>query len=684
MKKWIISFIVIILLCGIKFTNPWFLDVIRLKGLDSHQRQQEAIIIDNIVTIEINNDTLAKYGQWPFPRGELADIVYNIYKAGANLVVLPMLFAEPDRHGQDTLFENMLLTTPTIIGQIPGDVTKGNPISRGVSAVGASWEGWLYRYPGAVGPLKSFADAALGVGMLIVSPEDDGVVRRVPLAVDIDGKVYPSMSMEIIRALSGDVSYQIKTGAAGVEALRIPKYGITKTDANGNIWIDFKYKTKVYPLYEELPDLSGKTVILTVTASGLGSVLATPVGNIYGYDLLATSITTMMSDRNISIPYWGNIVELVGPFILSLIICIVVLKLRWLFGAILLPIMLGGIYYSSLQLFVKQGFLVDWTYPILTIFIVWAVSAFLRFMDEFKLRQQIKKQFEHYLAPAMVKKLQQSPDLLKLGGNTKELTLLFCDIRGFTPISEQYKTNPQGLTKLINRFLTPMTDIIMRNGGTVDKYMGDCIMAFWNAPLDVEDQRKRAIQTSHEMLEHLEILNKELKNEKSLPIKVGIGLNTGEVVVGNMGSNQRFDYSVLGDAVNLAARLEGQSKNYGVQIVLGEETAKNMDKDFAMIELDEIAVKGKQDAVKIYTSLGQYKIINHSMNWVFAHNQHEKFLILYRQQSWVLALKFVSDLRDEFNGMLTNYYDIMKERIIELKETDLPKDWDGVYRATTK
>ena len=684
MKKWIISFIVIILLCGIKFTNPWFLDVIRLKGLDSHQRQQEAIIIDNIVTIEINNDTLAKYGQWPFPRGELADIVYNIYKAGANLVVLPMLFAEPDRHGQDTLFENMLLTTPTIIGQIPGDVTKGNPISRGVSAVGASWEGWLYRYPGAVGPLKSFADAALGVGMLIVSPEDDGVVRRVPLAVDIDGKVYPSMSMEIIRALSGDLSYQIKTGAAGVEALRIPKYGITKTDANGNIWIDFKYKTKVYPLYEELPDLSGKIVILTVTASGLGSVLATPVGNIYGYDLLATSITTMMSDRNISIPYWGNIVELVGPFILSLIICIVVLKLRWLFGAILLPIMLGGIYYSSLQLFVKQGFLVDWTYPILTIFIVWAVSAFLRFMDEFKLRQQIKKQFEHYLAPAMVKKLQQSPDLLKLGGNTKELTLLFCDIRGFTPISEQYKTNPQGLTKLINRFLTPMTDIIMRNGGTVDKYMGDCIMAFWNAPLDVEDQRKRAIQTSHEMLEHLEILNKELKNEKSLPIKVGIGLNTGEVVVGNMGSNQRFDYSVLGDAVNLAARLEGQSKNYGVQIVLGEETAKNMDKDFAMIELDEIAVKGKQDAVKIYTSLGQYKIINHSMNWVFAHNQHEKFLILYRQQSWVLALKFVSDLRDEFNGMLTNYYDIMKERIIELKETDLPKDWDGVYRATTK
>ena len=684
MKKWIISLLIIIGLCAVSFSNPWFLNVIQLKGFDTHQRQQEPVVVDNIVTIEISNDTLAEYGQWPFPRDFLAEQVWRLYEKNAGLVVLPLIFAEPDRFGKDPEFADMLAKTPTLIGQVPGVVTEGNPVTRGVSALGESWEGWLYRYQGAVGPLKEFADAAIGVGMLLVSPEADGVVRRLPLAVDIEGEIYPSMSMEIVRVASGDVSYQIKTGIAGVEALRIPKYGITKTDSNGNIWIDFKYKTEVFPLHKELPDLTGKIVILNVTASGLDTVTPTPVGNIHGHDLIAAAATTMMSGTNITRPYWTNMAELGAMFLLSLILCVVVLKFKWIFGLILMPVFIGGTYYASYYLFVEKSYLVDWTYPVFTIFIVWSASAFLRFMEEFRLRQQIKKQFEHYLAPAMVKKLQKNPDLLRLGGDTRELTLLFCDIRGFTPISEQFKTNPQGLTKLINRFLTPMTDIIMRNGGTIDKYMGDCIMAFWNAPLDVEDQRRKAIQTSHDMLDHLEKLNTELEKEDALPIKIGIGLNTGEVVVGNMGSDQRFDYSVLGDAVNLAARLEGQSKGYGVQIVLGESTAKNMEADFAMVELDKIAVKGKTEAVRIFTSLGKYDVLDKTMNWVMAHNQHTKFLELYRQQQFDTALKFASDLRDEFDGMLADYYDIMKQRIIELRESDMPKDWDGVYRATSK
>ena len=233
MKKWIISLVIILGLCAISFSNPWFLNVIQLKGFDTHQRQQEPVIVDNIVTIEINNDTLTEYGQWPFPRDFLAEQVWRLYEKNAGLVVLPLLFAEPDRFGKDPEFADMLAKTPTLIAQVPGIVTEGNPVTRGVAAVGTSWEGWLYRYQGAVGPLKEFADAAIGVGMLLVSPEADGVVRRLPLAVDIDGEIYPSMSMEIIRVASGDVSYQIKTGIAGVEALRIPKYGITKTDSNG-------------------------------------------------------------------------------------------------------------------------------------------------------------------------------------------------------------------------------------------------------------------------------------------------------------------------------------------------------------------------------------------------------------------------------------------------------------------
>ena len=223
MKKWIISLLIIIALCSIRFYDVWILDVIRLKALDSHQRQQQTEIVDNVVTIEINNDTLSEYGQWPFPRGELANHIHRLYESGAGLVILPMLFAEPDRFNQDTQFQDMLLKTPTIIGQVPAQVTDGNPVTRGVAAVGESWKPWLYRYSAAVGPLKEFAESAIGVGMLIVAPEKDGVVRRTPLAVQIDDQIYPSMSMEILRVATGDVSYQIKTGVAGVEALRIPK-----------------------------------------------------------------------------------------------------------------------------------------------------------------------------------------------------------------------------------------------------------------------------------------------------------------------------------------------------------------------------------------------------------------------------------------------------------------------------
>jgi len=527
-----------------------------------------------------------------------------LYSANAGLVVLPILFAEPDRFNQDDKFTEMLMQTPTIIGQIPGNVTRGNPVTRGVSAVGAPWEGWLYRYPGAVGPLKEFAEAAIGVGMIIIAPEDDGVVRRVPLAVDIGGEIYPSMSMEIIRTASGDISYQIKTSVAGVEALRIPKYGITKTDSNGNIWIDFKYRTEVYPLHEALPDLSGKIVILSLTASGLDSVVATPVGNMYNHDLLAAAATTMMSGRNITRPYWTNLAELGGTFLLSLILCIVVLKLRWYFGAVLLPVFMGGSYYASYYLFVRESYLIDWTYPVATIFIVWATSAFLRFMEEFRLRQQIKKQFETYLDPRQVAILQKDPSKLKLGGERKEMSFLFMDIVGFTPISEHYKNNndPEGLCEVINGYLDRMTKIVLKNGGTVDKYMGDCIMAFWNAPLDCENHAEMAVRTSMECAEETEKMKAEFK-AKGLPdINIGSGVNTGTCIVGNMGSTTRFDYSVIGDAVNLAARLEAQTRKYpGCTTLLSQHTKDQI--NIKCEELDKIKVKGKEELITVYQPL---------------------------------------------------------------------------------
>ena len=684
MKKWIISLSVILVLCGIRFADPWFLDVVRLKALDQHQRNQTQESLDNLVTVEINNETLRKKGQWPWDRKTLSNEIIRLYESGAGMVVLPILFAQPDRFGGDDTLADVLNQTPTIIGQIP-TIQEGNSgVTRGVATVGEPWNGWVYQYPGAIGPIPSLAENSHAVGMMIIAPEKDGVVRRMPLVVAVGDELYPSMSMEILRMIAGDISYQMKTSVAGVEKLRIPKFKMIDTDAHGNIWLDFKWKTPTYALHEELPDLTGKIVIVSITASGLDSAVSTPVGVIYSHDLIGASVATMMTGRNITRPYWTNLAELGISFGLALVLMIVVLLLPWYFGAALMPATIVGLFYGSSHLFTKHDYLVDWSYPVLTVFIAWSIAAFLRFMEEHKLRMQIKKQFEHYLAPAMVKKLQKNPDLLKLGGDTRELTLLFCDIRGFTPISEQYKTDPQGLTKLINRFLTPMTDIIMINDGTIDKYMGDCIMAFWNAPLDVEDQRKLAIKTSHEMIEHLKKLNAELEAENSLPINIGIGLNTGDVVVGNMGSNQRFDYSCLGDAVNLASRLEGQSKGYGVGLILGEETARDMDDEFVILELDKIAVKGKTEGVKIFTSLGTHEELMGTMNYVMAQRQHEKFIHWYRSKAWKLARKWVDDLENEFGGMMKGYYSMMRDRIEELEKEDLPDDWDGVYRATTK
>ena len=684
MKKWIISLSVILVLCGIRFADPWFLDVVRLKALDQHQRNQTQESLGNLVTVEINNETLRKKGQWPWDRKTLSNEIIRLYESGAGMVVLPILFAQPDRFGGDDTLADVLNQTPTIIGQIP-TIQEGNSgVTRGVATVGEPWSGWVYQYPGAIGPIPSLAENSHAVGMMIIAPEKDGVVRRMPLVVAVGDELYPSMSMEILRMIAGDISYQMKTSVAGVEKLRIPKFKMIDTDAHGNIWLDFKWKTPTYALHEELPDLTGKIVIVSITASGLDSAVSTPVGVIYSHDLIGASVATMMTGRNITRPYWTSVAELGSSFGLALVVMIAVLLLPWYFGAALMPATIVGLFYGSSHLFTKHDYLVDWSYPVLTVFIAWSIAAFLRFMEEHKLRMQIKKQFEHYLAPAMVKKLQKNPDLLKLGGDTRELTLLFCDIRGFTPISEQYKTDPQGLTKLINRFLTPMTDIIMINDGTIDKYMGDCIMAFWNAPLDVEDQRKLAIKTSHEMIEHLKKLNAELEAENSLPINIGIGLNTGDVVVGNMGSNQRFDYSCLGDAVNLASRLEGQSKGYGVGLILGEETARDMEDEFVILELDKIAVKGKTEGVKIFTSLGTHEELMGTMNYVMAQRQHEKFIHWYRSKAWKLARKWVDDLENEFGGMMKGYYSMMRDRIEELEKEDLPDDWDGVYRATTK
>jgi len=683
LSHWTIAFVTLIVLIYIGLQDPWAKEILRLKSFDYVLQNEVKTPSEAVSIVTIDEQAIEKYGQWPWKRDILADLILNLRNAQTGIIVMPILFSEEDRLGGDDVFCEAL-TYGTVIAQV-GTTQKNtsNAVPRGVAKIGDPLP-FLFEWPGMVGPLPLLAECTAGVGVINTSPEIDGVVRRVPLLMKIGEEVYPNMAIETIRVAVGDPSYQVKADAAGIIALRVPAYATINTDTNARVWVRWNKEFKTISAgADDFSELAGTTVIIAMTAEGLGGIVATPIGEQYDYVISAQTLQTILDGETIK--RYDSLIELLAGLVLGISIILITRFLPyWFIGLSLLGTFGTGIYYFQ-YMFNTQLVLVDITWALLIFFIVGFHATFNRFILEFRLKQQIKKQFEHYLAPAMVKKLQKNPDLLKLGGDTRQLTLLFCDIRGFTPISEQYKTNPQGLTELVNRFLTPMTDIIMLNEGTVDKYMGDCIMAFWNAPLDVEQQADKAVDTSLLMLKGLEELNTQLIEENKLPINIGIGLNTGEAVVGNMGSDQRFDYSCLGDAVNLAARLEGQTKGYGVKILFGEETAKNLSDTHTILELDSIAVKGKTEPVAIYTVLDPDVISIYDLPTIKQYvDLHVKLRESYIKQDWKHCEDLIDNLIGQFGGSLDSYYEIITERIKGFKSNPPPKDWSGVFVATTK
>ena len=683
MKKWIISLFVILVLCGLRFADPWFLDMVRLKAMDQHQRNQESLTLSNLVTIEINNQTIRKMGQWPWDRNKVSVELIKLYQAGAAIVVVPILFADPDRFGKDAVLARTLKRTPTVIGQIPSNDKSDSGVVRGVANVGADWKPWVYSYPGVVGPIPELAKSANAVGMMVIAPEKDGVVRRMPLVVAVGGKLYPSISMEILRMAAGDISFQMKTGIAGVEKLRIPKYKMIDTDANGNIWLDFKWKTPVYALHEKLPDLTGKIVILSMTASGLESPVATPVGVIQSHNLIGASLATMMTGRNITRPFWTDLAELAVSGVGALILASVVLTLAWYFGAVLLPIFLVGSFYGSSYLFTEYSYLVDWSYPVLTMFVVWAIAAFLRFMEEYKEKMEIKKQFAGYASPTVVRMLQENPALIK-DGMKKEISICFSDLRGFTPLGESFGDDVKGLTEIMNGYMDAITQPILDSNGMVIKYIGDATMHIHNAPIDDPDHPTNAVKTGLQMLDAVVKFNDKIVAEGKPPIGMGAGINTGLGYLGEMGSTMRHSYDVLGDAVSTAARIESKCKEYGCLLLVGEATYDMTKDDFFYLKVDELAVKGKTIGIRIYTVLSEMDWMMKNTNWGFAESQHIKMHEYYSNQQFDHAIRLCNDLSVEFDGRMRNYYTMWIERCEFMKTQPLDKDWNGVFIATTK
>ena len=531
-STWAVVVSVVILL-GFKVYNPLPLQTLELKTFDLYQKFGNHYESKSLVMLDISDKALTKEGQWPWKRDKLGRAIVNAYRNGAALVFLNVVFVHKDRLGGDEKFLKMIAKYPIIL-------TETSQAKN----------------------LISIKRKALAVGNVEVPIDVDGTIRKLPL-----DKSVPSVILNIIKFPIPDQK---------------------------DIWIDFRHDIpRIDYADKDWSSMKGKIVLIGTTFQGSTFVL-TPNGLKNTHEIMALSTETLLSGKFITRPEWALYVEFAVMIIGMGIFLLLIPRLGVLMS--LVPFILYNtfIILSSFYLFNAYLCLTNWSYPVIIGFIVFSHLIYNNFIRENKLKLQIKKQFEHYLSPDMVKKLQDNPSLLKLGGETRELTFLFCDIRGFTPISEKYKKDPQGLTRLINSFLTPMTDIILKSGGTIDKYMGDCIMAFWNAPLDCADHQKKAILVAKDMREKMKKLD--------LGFNIGIGINSGTAVVGNMGSDQRFDYSVLGDAVNLASRLEGQSKDFNTTIVIGEDTykdAKELHK--RMYKLGSVTVKGKSNKVKIYS-----------------------------------------------------------------------------------
>ena len=606
-SHWAIAFVTLFVLTFIGIKDPQVKQILRLKSFDLLLQSEKKEVSQDIGVITIDEKAIEKYGQWPWKRDVLADIIIKLREAEVGIIVLPILFSEEDRLGGDNELAQVL-QYGVVISQVGTTQANKNAVPRGVAKVNDPMP-WLFSWPGMLGPIPLLGENASGVGVVNTVPEIDGVVRRIPLIMKIGDETYPAMAIEVIRVAVGAPSYQVKAGQGGIIALRVPGFSIIKTDPHARIWLRWnkEYDTISLADIDQVNKFKGKTVIIAPTAEGLNSIVATPLGERYMYEITANTLQTVLDGKNIQRIDISFLVELVLAFLIG---CVIILAANY-FSYVTLGLTFVGLYvillYSTHYLFSQYLILADVSWAIICLTIVGFHSTFNRFIKEFKLKQQIRKQFEKYLDPRQVAILVKNPEKLKLGGERKEMSFLFMDIVGFTPISEHYKNkdDPEGLVEVINDYLNRMSKIVLKNGGTIDKYMGDCIMAFWNAPLECSNHAEMAVKTAIECAVETDKIKAEFK-AKGLPdINIGSGVNTGICIVGNMGSEMRLDYSVIGDAVNLAARLEATTRNYKdkngkVTPVLYSSFTKEKLENIKSIEVDKIKVKGKEELITIY------------------------------------------------------------------------------------
>ncbi len=740
LKSWFgggrgIALILLLVLGVVRSLDPEMVQIWRSKAFDQYQIIQPRELppggLPNGVTIvDIDEESLEQIGQWPWPRTLLAKMVDNLMKMGAIVIGFDVFFVEPDRMSpdkfaasvsglqpelakqlkrlpsNDRVFALALKQGKVVLGQsgFQSKIGEGKKLPKGTPRAfkGGDPRSVIVATPGMVGNIPILERFAAGRGMVTLKPESDGVVRRVPAIIGVEKEVYPALVIEMLRVAAGPSTYLVRsekdvgTGKVLVKDIVIAKGFEIPTDPGGFIPVYYRpHDTDLYISAKDVIDgtapldrIKGNFILVGTSAAGLLDIRTSPIDAVLpGVEVHANMLETILSEQYLKRPLDSAGVEIVMALVAGLLMIILVptIGAAWTLG--LLVVLFGGLTGYSWYEYTEKLTLVDVTYPNSSTFALYLLLTYTSYAKTMAEKKQVRGAFSQYLSPALVEQLAEEPDRLTLGGEMKDMTLLFADIRGFTTISEQFKTDPTGLTNLINRFLTPMTDMILSRQGTIDKYMGDCIMAFWNAPLDDLRHPQHACDSALSMFTALEGLNEEIKAEREaagepfFPINIGIGLNTGECCVGNMGSAQRFDYSVLGDAVNLAARLEGQSKTYGVGIVIGDLTQQAAP-EYASVELDLLAVKGKSEAVRIFALLGDAEMAQ-SPEFQDFKAKHDIMIATYRSQDWEGTRKLFAEHR-QLEGSLDVLYDLYEERMVEYELNPPGDDWDGVFVATSK
>jgi adenylate cyclase len=677
--------------------------------------------------VDIDEASLKAIGQWPWPRTTVADLVTQITQLGAVTIGFDIIFPEPDRmspaiaersfRGIDAETRAKLDSLPSndealadaikhsrvVVGQAGAaapevKTTADAALQTGVAFRGPDPHRYLVTFAGLLRNVPVIEQAAAGRGLFSINPESDGIIRRVPVIMTAQGSLVPSLSLEMLRVVTGSSAILVRVDEAGVQSVAVPGLEVP-TDRNGQFWVHFnhhfpeRYVSAKDVLQGNVPPdrLAGKLVLIGTSAIGLLDLKTTPLdATMPGVEVHAQILESVLSKSSLVNPNYAIGAELALAVLFGLAIIVAAPMLPASVVIVLGGCLIAGLIGLSLYLFVEHNLLIDFTYPLISSWLIYLVLTFVNYFREQKQRRQIRSAFGYYLSPHMVEQLARSPEKLVLGGEERRMTILFSDVRGFTTISEHYKDDPQGLTRLMNRFLTPLTNAIIERKGTIDKYIGDAIMAFWNAPVDDHEQEANACEAALEMLSRAETLNGELKREAEgdggvyMPLRIGIGLNTGPCVVGNMGSDFRFNYSVLGDTVNLASRLEGRTKDYRIPVVIGSRTAEGAKQKFAVMEIDLIMVKGKKQPEAVFTVLGRSEV-EADPRCQELREANAQMLGRFRKQQWDDAIDLIARCRKFANGFdISGLYDMYEERI-ELYRAQPPgPDWDGVYEAETK